>query len=170
MKLFLGVDPGSVRLGYAVLAVNERLEMGVVELGVIENSQLSSYERLGFIHQKISKLVGQYSFEGAAVEKVFLGKNPQSVFRLGLARGAALAALAEEKTPIYEYAPKYMKKYVTGRGDASKKQVLLAVKRVLKIEGEVGYDAADAAGLAYVLVRQFIADQRTNQFVAPVKE
>lgn len=165
MHIILGVDPGSIHLGYAVLAVNERQEIGLMDFGVIENPKMTSYQRLGLIHSEISALVAKYQPQSAAIEKVFLGKNPQSVFRLGLARGAALAALSGQQIEVHEFSPKAMKKYITGSGLATKESVLLAVQRLLRIQADVRYDAADAIGLAYVLARQVIGQQMGNQFV-----
>lgn len=165
MHIILGIDPGSIHLGYSVLAVNERHEIGVLDFGVIENPKLSSVERLGLIHKEINDLLLKYQPQSAAIEKVFLGKNPQSVFRLGLARGAALAALGTHKVQVHEFSPKAMKKYVTGSGLANKESVLIAVQRLLQINADIRYDAADAIGLAYVLARQVIGQQMGNQFV-----
>lgn len=165
MQIILGIDPGSIHLGFAVLAINDQLEIGVLDFGVIENPKLSSYERLALIHSEINSLLVKYKPQYGAVEKVFLGKNPQSVFRLGLARGAALAALAAHKVDVHEFSPKSMKKYVTGTGLASKESVLMALQRLLRIRADVRYDAADAMGLAYVLARQVIGQRLGNQFV-----
>ena len=49
-----------------------------------------------------------------------------------------------KKIPVYEYAPKTIKKKVTGRGDASKDDVAQAVLKRFKIKGEVSDHETDA--------------------------
>lgn len=161
MKIILGIDPGSIHLGYAVLAVDEKKQISALEYGVVQNPKATSYERLALIQAEINRLIAVHHPDCAAVEKVFLGKNPQSIFKLGLARGAALATLSSHNIPIEEYAPKFMKKFVTGSGQAQKQNVLRAVKLLLKIDADMAFDAADALGLAYVLARHTLAPQRT---------
>jgi crossover junction endodeoxyribonuclease RuvC len=82
------------------------------------------------------------------VEIVFVNVNPQSTLLLGQARGAALAALVSGGLPVAEYTALQMKKAVVGHGLANKAQVQEMVKRLLKLPGLPGKDAADALGLA----------------------
>ena len=49
---------------------------------------------------------------------------------------------------MFEYAPREVKLAVVGQGGALKEQVQLMVKTLLRLQGELGPDAADAIGIA----------------------
>ncbi len=69
---------------------------------------------------------------------------------LGMARGAALAAVAETEIPVFEYSPKSAKLAVTGTGSASKEQVSYMMAQILKVDiSVINDDATDALALAY---------------------
>jgi len=56
------------------------------------------------------------------------------------------------KIKVYEYAPNFVKKIITGNGHADKKQVLFMIKNILKKESKVDdnfdYNVADAFAIA----------------------
>ena len=64
------------------------------------------------------------------------------------ARGAALCAAFGSDPVVFEYAPREVKLAVVGQGGAQKEQVKLMVMTLLKLDGELGSDAADAVGIA----------------------
>ena len=66
---------------------------------------------------------------------MFLSKNADSAFKLGQARGAALAAVPAS-LGVHEYAPRAIKLAVVGVGGAEKAQVAHMVKQLLRIETE----------------------------------
>jgi crossover junction endodeoxyribonuclease RuvC len=74
--------------------------------------------------------------------------NPQASLLLGQARGACLTALVDAHLTVAEYTALQMKKAIAGHGKAAKAQVQEMVKRLLKLPGLPGPDAADALGLA----------------------
>jgi crossover junction endodeoxyribonuclease RuvC len=150
----IGIDPGSQNLGYGVIEVQNQT---IVHLhhGVFKNAKLGPNERLAYLRTELDLILQEFKPQVAAVEKVFLGKNPQSVFRLGLARGVAIAGLALNGVQIFEYAPTKMKKMITGSGHAEKATVARSVKNLLKINHDLEFDAADALGLAYLHARVY---------------
>jgi crossover junction endodeoxyribonuclease RuvC len=104
--------------------------------------------RLKIIFEGVREVVERYQPAVASVEIVFVNVNPQSTLLLGQARGAALAALLAAGLPVAEYTALQMKKAVVGHGLANKGQVQEMVRRLLKLPGLPGSDAADALGLA----------------------
>lgn len=158
-NIIIGIDPGSMNLGYAIVSATKN-KVTYVHHGVLLNTKLSPNERLAFMRNELDLILKQFNPQMAAVEKVFLGKNPQSVFRLGLARGVALSCLAHVNIEIFEYAPTKMKKMITGSGHATKPIVARAVKNLLSINHELSFDAADALGLAYLHARVYSAENR----------
>ena len=68
--------------------------------------------------------------------------------KLGQARGAAICGTADAKVDIFEYATRQIKQAVVGSGNAEKAQVQLMMRSILKLDGPVGADAADALAAA----------------------
>jgi len=93
-------------------------------------------------------LIAEHQPESAAVEEVFVNKNPQSTLKLGQARGVCLLALAKAGVPVTEYATRPVKKALVGTGAAEKAQVQAMLKVLLPGVAVAGADAADALAVA----------------------
>jgi crossover junction endodeoxyribonuclease RuvC len=91
-QIILGIDPGTVVMGYGVIAIENRkiklISMGVVKLNKLEDSLL----RLKMISEKVTGLIQQYQPNATAIEAPFFGKNVQSMLKLGRAQGVCIAA------------------------------------------------------------------------------
>ena len=96
--------------------------------------------------------------EAAAVEEVFVNKNPQSTLKLGQARGVVLLCAARAGIEVGEYAARLVKKAVVGNGNAEKTQVHAMVQRLLPGVDIAGPDAADALAVA-ITHAHFVATQ-----------
>ena len=143
----LGIDPGSQRTGFGVLdAVGNRLTY--VASGVIRTSQADFAVRLGEIFRCMQTIVAQYQPHEIAIEKVFVNRNPDSALKLGQARGAAICGTVEAKAEVFEYATRQIKQAVVGTGNAEKAQVQLMMRNLLRLDGPVPADAADALAAA----------------------
>jgi crossover junction endodeoxyribonuclease RuvC len=143
----LGIDPGSQRTGFGVLdAVGNRLTY--VASGVIRTSQADFAARLGEIFRCMQTIVAQYQPHEIAIEKVFVNRNPDSALKLGQARGAAICGTVEAKAEVFEYATRQIKLAVVGTGNAEKAQVQLMMRNLLRLDGPVPADAADALAAA----------------------
>jgi crossover junction endodeoxyribonuclease RuvC len=105
-------------------------------------------ERLQEIFSGVDRLSGEFRPEEVAVERIFMHRNADSALKLGQARGAALCATFALRPRVFEYAPREVKQAVVGSGSAEKQQVQMMVKRLLKLEGSMGADAADALAIA----------------------
>jgi crossover junction endodeoxyribonuclease RuvC len=93
-------------------------------------------------------LIAGHAPGAAAVEEVFVNKNPQSTLKLGQARGVVLMCAARAGIEVGEYAPSLVKKAVVGTGGAEKAQVHAMVSRLLAGVKIAGPDAADALAVA----------------------
>jgi crossover junction endodeoxyribonuclease RuvC len=143
----LGIDPGSQRTGFGVLdATGSRLRY--VASGVIRTSQADFAARLCEIFRCMQTIVAQYQPQQIAIEKVFVNRNPDSALKLGQARGAAICGTAEANAEVFEYATRQIKQAVVGSGNAEKAQVQLMMRTLLKLDGPVAVDAADALAAA----------------------
>jgi len=141
----LGIDPGSRRLGFGVIEV-VGADTHCVTHGCIQVDGLPMATRLARLHAGVRDLVAQHAPQEIAIEKVFVSRNVDSALKLGQARGAALAAL--DGLEIAEYAPRAIKLATVGFGGADKMQIAHMMRAVLKVEGRLTADAADALAVA----------------------
>jgi crossover junction endodeoxyribonuclease RuvC len=156
VSVIIGIDPGSLRTGYGVVHVrNDQLQH--IAHGVIALKQVNLAERLSTLQRELAVLFARFQPSVTVIEKVFLGRNPDSAFKLGHARGVAMAAGAQYKTEVVEYAARYVKKAVTGSGASSKEQVQMLVLNLLRIKKPETqlFDATDALALAICHARVF---------------
>jgi crossover junction endodeoxyribonuclease RuvC len=148
-KIVLGIDPGTVIMGYSVIAiVKDKIKL--LEIDVLKlPTKKDNYERLHLIHQKVTELVKLYKPTEFAIEAPFFGKNVQSMLKLGRAQGVAIAAALNMGIPVAEYSPKRVKQAITGSGNADKEQVFKMLQHLVQLpEGLVSFDATDALGVA----------------------
>ncbi|WP_349257685.1 crossover junction endodeoxyribonuclease RuvC [Povalibacter sp.] len=143
----LGLDPGSLRTGYAVVESTAGRVTHVIS-GTIRTEGTSLAERLQEIFVAVERLTRDFHPDEVAIEGVFMHRNADSALKLGQARGAALSATFAARPRVFEYAPRAVKLAVVGTGSAQKDQVQLMVKRLLNISGPLGADAADALAIA----------------------
>ena len=143
----LGLDPGSQTTGFGVIDWIGGAPRYVAS-GAIRTSGESFPPRLRQIFDGVVELMRRYQPSEVAVERVFMHRNADSALKLGQARGAALCAAFGSDPAVFEYAPREVKLAVVGQGGAQKEQVKLMVMTLLKLDGELGADAADAVGVA----------------------
>ncbi|MEK6262045.1 MAG: crossover junction endodeoxyribonuclease RuvC [Planctomycetota bacterium] len=146
----LGVDPGLNRTGYAIL---ERSVRGPVlrEGGVIRSTQsLSLAERVLEIGRGVREVIAEFQPDVLAIEQVFsTAQFPKTAILMAHARGAILFAAAEAGVPVVDYAPREVKRLLTGSGKASKEQVQHAIRHELGLDKILEpNDVADAFAVA----------------------
>jgi crossover junction endodeoxyribonuclease RuvC len=150
MKI-LGIDPGSVVCGWGIIEKGSGGKIALIEYGVIKAKKITAVmpERLKEIYLRLYSVIERTQPDSAAFESMFFAKNAQSLIKLSQARSAAIIAAAMHNLPIFEYAPREVKKSVTGNGNASKTQVQFMVRSMLKIEETPEFfDATDALAVA----------------------
>lgn len=147
MTLILGIDPGSRITGYGVVRDLGR-GCEYVASGCIRTGSGPLPERLQIVFRGVREVIQSYEPVTMGIEQVFMAKNADSALKLGQARGAALCAVFSGDPEVFEYAPREVKLAVVGQGGAPKEQVQLMVRTLLKLQGELGADAADAIGIA----------------------
>jgi len=167
-QVILGLDPGTLRTGFAVLA----LECDTIQLlnfGTITASPKNRLDlRLLSIGQSLEKLYQQCSPKETAIEKIFFGKNADSAFKLGQLFGLCLYQSVLYNSAIFQYAARFIKKSVTGSGSADKYAVQSFVCNVLNIQDQsssIGVDATDAIAVALCHIYQ---KQRNSSLARPI--
>ncbi|MEX0386684.1 crossover junction endodeoxyribonuclease RuvC [Spiribacter sp. 221] len=152
-RRILGVDPGSVRTGFGIVAVNGG-ETRYIASGVIQAGTGAFAERLHIIFRGLAEVIAEHAPGESAVEEVFVNRNVQSALKLGQARGAAICACASAGLTVHEYSARAVKQALVGRGGADKDQVGYMVRAILAIKGAVREDAADALAVALTHIQQ----------------
>ena len=107
MPRLLGLDPGLGTTGWGLIQADGN------RLSHIANGQLKTDtaatlpERLADLARQLEALIAEHAPEAAAVEEVFVNKNPQSTLKLGQARGVVLMCAARAGIAVGEYAPRW---------------------------------------------------------------
>lgn len=149
--IILGIDPGSRFLGFAVLEVSstQPLKMKPLEYGVLKfDSKENLTQRLLEIGQGVQDLMTTYKPDHVSLEKIFLGKNADSAFKMGHARGVVIYETLKSNVQVFEYATRVVKKGITGNGGAEKEHVRSVLQNLLKIPPIKSLDASDALAMA----------------------
>ena len=136
-------------MGYGIIKITNN-KMELLAMGAIELHKLSThYEKLKKIFERTNHLIDEYKPDEVAIEAPFMGKNAQSMLKLGRAQGVSMAAALSKGISVTEYAPKKIKQSITGSGTASKEQVAGMLVNILKIKAMPKYlDATDGLAVA----------------------
>lgn len=105
-------------------------------------------ERLHSIGLGVRELFDKHKPDHLSVEKIFLGKNADSAFKMGHARGVVIYESLLANCQVYEYATRVVKKGITGNGGAEKEHVRLVVRNMLQLGPIKSLDASDALAMA----------------------
>ncbi len=154
-KRILGIDPGSRIAGFGVLEYTSAGDIFHIAHGVVDVrrsgpvTETEFHQRLYHLGLGFRQVLEKYKPESVAVESIFLGKNADSAFKLGHARGVITYEMLLQNLPVFEYSSRLIKKTVTGSGGAEKEQVQGVLKMLLKISSFNEIDASDAVAVAY---------------------
>lgn len=146
--LILGLDPSLSCTGWGIVARSGNRLTHIANGQVRTDPAQSLPERLVTLDRELTDVILAHRPDAAAVEEVFVNKNPQSTLKLGQARGVVMLTAARAGLPVSEYATRLIKKAVVGTGGADKAQVQAMLKVLLPGAKVAGADAADALAVA----------------------
>ncbi len=159
--IILGIDPGTTVLGYGVI------EKGPSSVKCLDHGHLKIAEkldfvpRLGVMAQRVAELISQVQPKILVIERIFLGKNVDSAFKLGHIRGVCIHEASKVGSEIHEYTPREVKLGITGSGAADKEQVRMLLYSQLGIrDTQKSLDASDALSLAFYHAMQMDLQKR----------
>ena len=144
----LGLDPGLGTTGWGVIEAEGNRLVHVANGQLKTDSAAELPRRLAHLADQLDAVLADHRPASAAVEEVFVNKNPQSTLKLGQARGVVIMVAARAGLDVGEYAARLVKKAVVGTGGAEKAQVHAMVSRLLPGAKIAGPDAADALAVA----------------------
>jgi crossover junction endodeoxyribonuclease RuvC len=140
----LGLDHGRGTTGWGLIEADGNRLRHLANGQLKTDSSAELPRRLAHLADQLEALLTEHRPDAAAVEEVFVNKNPQSTLKLGQARGVVIMVAARGGLEVGEYAPRLVKKAVVGTGGAEKAQVHAMVSRLLPGAKIAGPDAADA--------------------------
>ncbi|MBY0618950.1 crossover junction endodeoxyribonuclease RuvC [Sphingomonas ursincola] len=148
MTIILGIDPGLGTTGWGVIRYQGNRLSHIANGQIRTNAKAPLPSRLLELDTAIAAIVTDYRPDGAAIEEIYVNKNPQTTLKLVQARGGLLLSLARAGLSVGEYAPRLIKKAIVGTGAAEKVQIDAMVQRLLPGVQIAGPDAADALAVA----------------------
>lgn len=146
--IILGIDPGTRHTGYGVLEVEGKRETALAYGAVEPGAKLDLMVRLQQIGEAVDALIEEHKPDELAIEMPFMGKNAQSMLKLGQVQGFVMKAALDHQIPVTQYAPREIKKAVVGNGNAAKEQVWFMLRAQLHLTEDKGLDASDALAVA----------------------
>jgi crossover junction endodeoxyribonuclease RuvC len=151
----LGIDPGTLNLGYGVVD-EDGGEMAMVDCGVLSlSSKIPVEQRLSSLYKKLVEIVARHQPDEVAIEEPFVADNRRSALAVGRAQAIAILAAANKNLPVFRYLPTQVKQQVTDYGGSGKEQVQEMVRLQLGLaERPEPSDAADALAVAICHLHQ----------------
>ena len=146
--IILGIDPSTVNTGYGVISLKGS-QVECLDYGVISpppKQDLS--KRILYIHNGLKHIFDKYKPHHTAVERVFLGKNPQAAFKIGHIFALCILESETHGSQFFEYASRFVKKNTTFSGNASKVLVQQFMMNKFKLKEKKQLDATDALAVA----------------------
>lgn len=155
----LGIDPGLVRTGWAVLEP-VGLRANVLGHGLITppvHAELPA--RLAHGARRLREVVAQFEPDFVALEEVFTApRHPRSALLMAHMRGVICLVLEETGVPIVSMTATTVKQRLTAGGHASKEQVQQMVLRLTRITDAdrpgMKLDETDAIALALAALHE----------------
>ncbi len=152
--IILGIDPGSINCGYAILK-KERDKITLLEAGLIRIKEKILQNQIVELVEGIDTILNSFYIDEVAIEDIFFAYNPKTVLKLAQFRGALSLKILQEIGNFSEYTPLQVKKSVTGKAKATKEQVSFMVKRLLNIKQDIKpLDITDAIAVALTHAQQ----------------
>jgi len=170
VRCALGIDPGTARMGYAVVQ-QEGSALKLRCCGALQTaSELALQDRLRLLYDGVLGLIDQYHPGELAIEDLFFNRNVRSALSVGQARGVVLLAAAHRGLTVTSYTPLQVKQAVTGFGRARKEQIQEMVRILLGLSAiPQPDDAADAAALALCHLNSAAGREVLDRLALPEK-
>ena len=166
----LGIDPGTVRMGYGVLETDPHLE--AEDYGVIAlPATMPLEQRLYQLYSHVLNLISIFNPSAIAVEQPFVGKGERRfagpALAVGQAQALVLIGAAGQGIPVFTYAPAQVKRFVADYGAASKEQIQQIITSTLGLADTPESDAADALSVAMCHLIQSRSESALAREISP---
>jgi crossover junction endodeoxyribonuclease RuvC len=153
----LGIDPGLVRTGWAVVEPRGPSAIVLAHGIIAPPTDATLPARLADGARKLRDVLAAHQPSFVALEEVFTApRHPRSALLMAHMRGAICLVLQEAGVPIVPLTATTVKQRLTSNGHASKEQVQRMVTRLTGLEPTRGMklDETDAVALALAGLQQ----------------
>jgi crossover junction endodeoxyribonuclease RuvC len=132
MKI-LGIDPGSVRVGYGLIKKGKG-GLKFIKAGLLEMTAKDKNKRLLDLERSFSRLLKKEGPDLAVLERLYFAKNLKTALEVAQSQGVLTLLIIKNKIPLLECTPLEIKQGLTGYGLADKKSVAEMVAKILNIK------------------------------------
>jgi len=147
MTRFLGIDPGTTRIGYGVID-EDHGTLSPVAWGLLGDHGDGSGDK-DTAARALGELLTMYRPAVTGIERLFFMNNQRTAMSVSEMRGVIMLTLQQYGVRTLEFTPQQVKRTICGHGRASKRQIQDMVRMVLRIREPVRPDdAADGLALA----------------------
>ena len=169
----LGIDPGTVRMGYGIVASGP--EMLAEDCGVVAlPNSMPLPQRLYQLYTHVLNLISIFNPDAIAVEQPFVGKGDKQfigpAIAVGQAQSVVLIGAASQGIPVFSYTPAQVKLSVANYGAASKEQMRQSIAATLGLSEAPESDAADALSVGLCHLVQAQASEALGREIEPGSE
>ena len=159
-RRLIGLDPGLRNLGWGVIDVVRGKLTHVANGTISSNDKDDLADRLVQLMRGLEDVIETHHPHQAAVENSFVNKDGVATLKLGQARAVCLIVPARKGIKVFEYAPNFIKRSITGAGHADKYQINTMVKTLLPQAKPESEHAADALAIAITHAHAGDLDER----------
>ncbi len=138
MKI-LGIDPGYERLGVAVIEKGDTDTLLYSDC-IKTSAELPFSERLLILGKSIETIIKDYSPDVLSIEKLYFTNNQKTAMNVAQAIGTLIYIAKINGLEVFEYTPLQIKSACTGSGRADKRQMMLMLPNLIKINKKIEYD------------------------------
>lgn len=142
MNRVMGFDPSLTSSGYA----GYDMVKGTVTSGIIKTRELRGVERLLYLQEQFEILCNTFHPVTVFYEGYSMGSHSGRNFDIGEMGGVLKMFAYTHNIPLVLVPPSVLKKFITGKGNASKEEVILKLYKRYGFEAPRN-DEADAIGL-----------------------
>lgn len=147
--LVLGIDPGSINTGWALLESHGN-KTSYIASGVLSFDKNTEFlERLSEIKVKVKSLLKDIKPNEIALESLIFVKSPTSLIKLAQTRGIIIGEIIDgQYGKIFEYSPNLVKSSAVGHGHANKESVRKVIDMMFGKRDYKTHDETDAVAIA----------------------
>ena len=118
-------------MGYALIKL-ENSKISLVAAGLIKMKAEDLQFQIPQMVEAFENIFSSYKIDEVAMEDIFYAHNPATTIKLAQFRGAIMLTILQHFGQFNEYTALQVKKAVTGKGKATKDQMLEALPETIK--------------------------------------
>lgn len=155
-RRIIGIDPGTTRLGYAVVELKGKDIVDVITGSITFKGTLP--DRMNLLYRFLQDLL-KGSVWAVAMEDIYSSRNPRASFAVAEVKGIIKLFCSLGGIKVFEYPPAEVKKRISGNGRAGKAQMRRALKFWVGNVKIPDAHSADALAVAIHCVRSLRDDR-----------